>query len=131
MPTHMVPNSQNITSEINRVIVEEVDDGRDLSVSDYLIHPSGTRRLVLTSFEDYLSGRSSASGTFAQDVAPESDHMVPSSPLQQLYDLDKASPQFHQQLSGFLCGEEYRNPSSKLQSRDLASLAEYLDSVRH
>ena len=66
----------------------------------------------------------------AQVVAPESDHMVPS-PLQHLYDLDKASPQFYQQLSDFLCGEEYGNPSSKLQSCDLASLAEYLDSVRH
>ena len=67
----------------------------------------------------------------AQVVAPESDHMVLSNPLQRLYDLDKTSPQFHQQLSDFLGGEEYGNPSSKLQSRDLASLAEYLDSVGH
>ena len=48
-----------------------------------------------------------------------------------LYDLDKASPHYHQQLSDFLCGKEYGNPSSELQSPDLASLAEYLDSVRH
>ena len=54
-----------------------------------------------------------------------------SNPLQQLYDLDKASPHYHQQLSDFLCGEEYGNPSSELQSPDLASLAEYLDGVRH
>ena len=62
-----------------------------------------------------------------QDIASETG----SSPLQQLYDLDKTSPQFHQQLSDFLCGEEYGNPSSKLKSRDLASLADYLDGVRH
>lgn len=57
--------------------------------------------------------------------------MVPSNPLQQLYDADKASPQFHQRLSDFIHGEEHRNLFSKLQNEDLTSLAEYLDSVRH
>ena len=134
MHTHMIPNIQNIASEIERTTVEEVDGGINLSVSDHLIYPGDPRCFVLMSFEDYPSGSSprlSTSGTLAQVVAPESCHMVPSNPLQQLYDLDKASPHYHQQLSDFLCGEEYGNPSSKLPSPDLASLAEYLDSVRH
>ena len=51
--------------------------------------------------------------------------------LQELHDLDKASPQFHQQLSDFIHEEEYRNLQLKLHSEDLASLVEYLDGVRH
>ena len=57
------------------------------------------------------------------------DPVISRNPLQRLHDLDKASPQFHQRLGDFLHGEEYQNLFSKLQSDDLASLAEYLDSV--
>lgn len=64
-------------------------------------------------------------------AAPASRPVIRCNPLQQLHDLDKASPQFHQRLSDFIHGEEYRNLFSKLQSEDLASLSEYLDSVRH
>lgn len=118
--------------EIDRIIITEADDGRN--VSDYLIHPSGTQRFVLTSFEAYPSGSSpplSASGISAQVVASSNYLLIPSNPLQQLRDFNKTSPQFHQQLSDFLRGEEYRNLLPKLQSKDLASLVEYLDSVRH
>ncbi|KAF9793424.1 kinase-like domain-containing protein [Thelephora terrestris] len=47
--------------------------------------------------------------------------------LKQLEDLDKASPEFHQRLRDFLCGERY--VFSELQSHDFAWLAEYLDNV--
>ncbi|KAF9642811.1 kinase-like protein [Thelephora ganbajun] len=55
--------------------------------------------------------------------------MIPSDPLQQLRDFDRASPQFHEQLSNFLRGNDYRNAFPKLQSGNLAWLIEYLDSV--
>ena len=55
--------------------------------------------------------------------------MVPPSPLQQLHNLDKASSQFHEQLSNFLRKDEYRNPVSNSQGEDLAWLVEYLDGV--
>ncbi|KAF9646873.1 kinase-like protein [Thelephora ganbajun] len=55
--------------------------------------------------------------------------MIPSDPLQQLHDLDRALPQFHEQLSSILHSDEYRNVFLKLQSGDLARLVEYLDSV--
>ena len=50
-------------------------------------------------------------------------------PLQRLYDLDKTSPQFHEHLHDFLRGAAYRDALQNLQSQDLASLVEYLDSV--
>ena len=49
--------------------------------------------------------------------------------LQQLHDLDRASPQFYEQLGSFLRGEEYQNAAPNLQGEDLAWLVEYLDSV--
>jgi len=55
--------------------------------------------------------------------------MIPCKPLQQLHDLNRASPQFHDQLSNFLRGNEYRNGFPNLQSEDSAWLVEYLDSV--
>ncbi|KAF9644929.1 hypothetical protein BDM02DRAFT_823150 [Thelephora ganbajun] len=55
--------------------------------------------------------------------------MIPRNSLQQLHDLDRASPQFHEQLSNFLRGNEYRNVFPKLQGEDFAWLIEYLDSV--
>ncbi|KAF9644933.1 kinase-like protein [Thelephora ganbajun] len=55
--------------------------------------------------------------------------MTPPNPLQQLRDLDRASRRFHEQLTNFLRGNEYRNVFPKLQSGDLAWLVEYLDSV--
>lgn len=55
--------------------------------------------------------------------------MNPPSPLLQLRDLDKTSPQFHKQLIDFLRGNEYKNVVPSLQNEDLAWLIEYLDSV--
>ena len=55
--------------------------------------------------------------------------MIPSSHLKPLHDLDKTSPQFHNQLIDFLRGKEYRDVVPSLQSEDLAWLVEYLDVV--
>ena len=55
--------------------------------------------------------------------------MNPSDILNQLHDFDKASPQFHKHLSGFLRSKEYRSAVPSLQGEDLAWLVEYLDSV--
>jgi len=55
--------------------------------------------------------------------------MVLHNPLRQLHDLDRASPQFHDQLSCFLRGNEYQNVFPNLKSEDLAWLVEYLDCV--
>ena len=63
---------------------------------------------------------------FALMVSPP---LVPHSPLQYLYDLDKASPQFHERLRNFLHGNEYQNVLPSLQSESLALLVEYLDRV--
>lgn len=112
-------------------MVEEVADGRNLVVRNYLIHR--TWYSIFMSFQDRHLPVSfpwlTAGGVFAQVTARS--HTVPYNLLRRLYYLDKHSPQFPQQLSDFLCGAEYRDLVSGLQSRDLASLAEYLDSVRH
>ena len=50
--------------------------------------------------------------------------------LQQLRDLDKTSPQFHEQLSNFFRGNIYQDIFPNLQSESLTWLVEYLDSVR-
>jgi len=55
--------------------------------------------------------------------------MVLPTPLQRLRDLDKSSPQFHDQLSDALRRKEYRNCVSNLRSEDLVWLVEYLDRV--
>ena len=55
--------------------------------------------------------------------------MTPHNPLQQLYDLDKSSPQFHEQLHDFLRGDVYRGALQNLQSENLTQLVEYLDTV--
>ena len=55
--------------------------------------------------------------------------MNPSDILSQLHDFDKASPQFHKDLSNFLRSEEYRSTATTLQGEYLAWLVEYLDSV--
>ena len=47
----------------------------------------------------------------------------------QWLDLDKASPQFYEQLSGFLQGKKYRDAVPNLQGEDLVWRIEYLDSV--
>ena len=53
---------------------------------------------------------------------------IPHNPLQQLHDLDKTSPRFHEQLRNFF--HAYRDVWPSLQSDRLAWLVEYLDSVR-
>jgi len=55
--------------------------------------------------------------------------MDPSNILTQLRGFDKASPQFHEDLSNFLRSEGYRSAVPSLQTEDLAWLVEYLDSV--
>ena len=55
--------------------------------------------------------------------------MILHNPLQPLHDLDKTSPQFHQQLIDFLRGNEYQHAVPTLQTKDLAWLVEYLDNV--
>lgn len=84
------------------------------------------RTLVLVSDTDH-----SIHGVSAQAVTPASHFTIPYNLLQQLHDLDKTSPRFHQRLRDLIHGEEYRNLFSKLQSKDLACLAEYLNDVRH
>jgi len=49
--------------------------------------------------------------------------------LQQLHDFDKTPPQFHERLTNFLRGDDYRNAVSNLQGEDLTWLVEYLDGV--
>jgi len=49
--------------------------------------------------------------------------------LQQLCDLDSASPQFYEHLGNFLRGDEYRNAIPNLQGEDLAQFVEYLSGV--
>ena len=56
--------------------------------------------------------------------------MPPPDSLQQLHDLDRASPLFHKQISEFLRGKEYRDAVPNLKDEDLMWLVEYLDSVR-
>jgi hypothetical protein len=56
--------------------------------------------------------------------------VVSQTPLKPLDDLDKTSPQFHEQLSNFLSGTVYQNLVPSLQSEGLTWLVEYLDTVR-
>ena len=56
--------------------------------------------------------------------------VIPHDPFQQLRDLDKASPQFHEQVSNFFRGNVYQGALPSLQSESLVWLVEYLDSVR-
>ena len=55
--------------------------------------------------------------------------MIPPGSLRRLSDLDETSPQFLNQLSEFLRGNECRNAVPNLQNEDLVWLVEYLDSV--
>ena len=55
--------------------------------------------------------------------------MIPPEPLRQLRDLNKASPQFHEQLSNFFRGDVYRNVLPHLSGDNLEWLVEYLDGV--
>jgi len=50
-------------------------------------------------------------------------------PLQQIRDLDIASPQFQEQLSNCLQGSNFRSAVQGLQGEDLVWLVEYLDGV--
>ena len=55
----------------------------------------------------------------------------PSSPaLQQLHHLDRALPNFHDQLCNILYGEEYIQCAPNLQGEDLVWIVDYLDKVR-
>ena len=50
--------------------------------------------------------------------------------LQQLRDLDESSPEYHDQLSNMIYGEEYKRCVGGLQGDDLVELVDYLDKVR-
>jgi len=55
----------------------------------------------------------------------------PSSPaLQRLHLLDSSSPDFDDQLSNVLYGEEYKRCVPNLEGDDLSWLVDYLDKVR-
>ena len=56
--------------------------------------------------------------------------MTPSDLLQQFYNLDRSSSEFHDQLSNILYGKEYKEHVPSLQGDGLAWLADYLDKVR-
>jgi len=51
--------------------------------------------------------------------------------LQGLDRLDRSSPEFHNQLSNTLYGEEYQQCVPNLRDDDLVWLIVYLDKVRH
>ena len=54
----------------------------------------------------------------------------PNSPvLQQLHNLNRSSPDFNDQLSNVLYGEEYQKCVPNLQGEDLVWLVDYLDEV--
>ena len=55
--------------------------------------------------------------------------MTPSNLLQKLRDLDRTSPDFHNQLTDFLRGNEYRDAAPSLQGEDLVWFVNYLDNV--
>ena len=50
--------------------------------------------------------------------------------LQKLYHLNRSSPDFHDQLSNVIYGEEYKKCAPNLQGEDLVCLVDYLDEVR-
>jgi len=56
--------------------------------------------------------------------------MPPQNTLRQLGLLDGSSPEFHDQLTDILDGEEYAQCVMDLQGGDLARLVDYLDKVR-
>ena len=49
--------------------------------------------------------------------------------LQKLRDLDRTLPDFHNQLTDFLRGNEYQDAAPSLQGEDLAWFVNYLDNV--
>ena len=51
--------------------------------------------------------------------------------LQQLYQLDRSSSRFHDQLSNILYGEEFKQHVTNLDANGLLWLVDYLDKVRH
>lgn len=55
--------------------------------------------------------------------------MIRLNKLQQLRDLDTASPQFNEQLSSCLRGNDFRGATQNFQGDDLTWLVEHLDSV--
>jgi len=50
--------------------------------------------------------------------------------LQRLQNLDRSSPEFHDQLSNVLYGEEYDRCVPNLQDNDTMWLVDYLDEAR-
>jgi hypothetical protein len=61
---------------------------------------------------------------------PVKAFLMSSSPtLQQLDLLDRSSPNFHDQLSNVLYGQEYQQCTPNLQGEDLVWLVDYLDKV--
>lgn len=51
--------------------------------------------------------------------------------LKQIYDFDRSSPDFPDQLNTVLCGQEYRKILQALGADELRRLVDYLDKVRH
>ena len=61
--------------------------------------------------------------------SPRISPMVTFNLLQQLHDLDRSSPQFQNQFSNLVRGEEFRNSISNLRGDELARFVEYLKGV--
>ena len=56
--------------------------------------------------------------------------MIPDDPLRLLLGLDQASPQFYEQLSNFIRGDEYLDNFPGLGGEGLEWLVEYLDGMK-
>ena len=90
----------------------------------YTLTPHCTRS---TTFRDYLlEARPSEFVLMTSYYPPISSSRA----LQQLFSLDKASPQFHERLIDFFRGSAYQHIFQTLQNESLTMLVEYLDSVR-
>ena len=105
--------SRNVKSHISsRALLQSPS-----SDADY--NRSGSR----TDLQNTLSGRNAS----RRDVSKTPSR----GPLKRLYGLDKSSSKFHDQVSGILCGEEYKRWVSDLRGNDLMGLVDYLDQVCH
>ena len=52
------------------------------------------------------------------------------SPLEQLLNLNTSLPEFNDQVSNILHGEEYRQLAKRINSTDASRLVDFLDGVR-
>ena len=77
------------------------------------------------------SSRSSRPKSNYGGVADFLKSPYPTGLLQQLHQLNRSSPKFHDQLNIILYGEEFKQHATNLDANDLLWLVDYLDKVRH